>query len=167
MNKYLMLSATAVLASGASAYAGTHTFTFGSSKGGSYCDGGQVTTAIGGDKVIRAWIHENHNCEGSTSIGQGLVSKSKEKGLKNASDMSDNGFGKNYGIFSEAENYTLPGKIASGQTWTEWLTINGTTSFETNSGPLLNIDAHVYGKGTKSTSSVVRQLIQQRLTEKN
>ncbi|MGH6890578.1 MAG: hypothetical protein ACREHF_15560 [Rhizomicrobium sp.] len=39
MNKFFLMSAAAVLASTDTASAGTHTFTFHSTGGGSYCDG--------------------------------------------------------------------------------------------------------------------------------
>jgi hypothetical protein len=159
-----MLSAAAVLASSASAFAGTHSFTFGTSGGGSYCDGGTVTTAIGGNKAVRAWTHTNNNCASGTSEGQGLVGKIK--GLKKASPMSDTYEGKLYGVFSEQLAYTLPGKIASGGEWTLWIGLDGVTSFEGNSGVLNNVDAHAFSKGKVSTASVVKQLIAQR-SQKN
>lgn len=158
MNKYLMLSAAAVLASGASAYAGTHTFTFGTSGGGSYCDGGTVVTAIGGNKAVRAWKHTNNNCASGTSEGQGLVGKTK--GLGSISLMSDTFYGKNYGIFSEQLSYSLPKKLVSGGAWTLWVGVNGVSSFEGNSGVLNNVNAHVHGKGSVSTFNAVKNLIQ-------
>jgi hypothetical protein len=165
MNKYLMLSAAAVLASSASAYAGSHTFVFGTASGGSYCDGGTVVTAIGGNKAVRAWKHTNNNCASGTSEGQGLVGKIK--GLKKASDMSDTFEGKNYGVFSEQLSYTLPGAIKTGGTWTLWIGLNGTTSIEGTSGVLNQVNARSMGKGKTSSASVVKALIQQRLNQKS
>ena len=158
MNKYLMLSAAAVLASGASAYAGTHTFVFGTASGASYCDGGTVVTAIGGNKAVRAWKHTNNNCASGTSEGQGLVGK--VKGLGTVSQMSDTIEGKNYGIYSEQLGYALPKKIATGAAWSLWVGVNGISSFEGNSGVLNKVNAHVYGKGSASTFNAVKNLIQ-------
>ena len=157
MNKYLMLSAAAVVASSANAYAGTHTFTFGTASGGAFCDGGTVVTAIGGNKAVRAWTHTNNNCYGGTSEGQGLLGK--VKGIGTLSDMSDTYLGKNYGIYSEQLAYTLPKKIANGQPWTLWIGLDGVTSFEGNAGVLTSVGAKGYGKGTTSTFSAVKQLI--------
>jgi hypothetical protein len=158
MNKYLMLSAAAVLASSASAYAGTHTFTFGTADGGAYCDGGTVNTDIGGNKAVRAWTHTNNNCASGTSEGQGLLGK--VKGLGTSSEMSDTFYGKNYDIFSIQIAYTLPKKIANGQPWTLWVGEDGVTSFEGNSGTLVDVDGAVH-RGTKSTAAAVKQLIAQ------
>jgi hypothetical protein len=149
-----MLSAAAVLASSASAYAGTHTFVF-----SGYCDGGTVVTAIGGNKAVRAWTHTNNNCASGTSEGQGLLGK--VKGLGSASEMSDTFFAKNYGIYSEQIAYTLPKKIANGATWTLWIGLDGVSSFEGNSGTLGSVNAHVVGHGTKSTAASVKALIAQ------
>ena len=156
MNKYLMLSAAADLASSASAYAGTHTFVF-----SGFCDGGTVVTAIGGNKAVRAWTHTNNNCASGTSEGQGLLGKIK--GLHKAlSPMSDTFEGKNYGVFSEQLSYTLPAKIANGGVWTLWIGIDGVTSIEATSGTLGSVDGTVLNKGKTSTASAVKQLIAQR-----
>ncbi len=166
MNKYLMLSAAAVLVGSAgSVNAGTlvATFTFGSSGGGSFCDGGAVYTSGGG---LRAWIHGNNNCAGGTSIGQGMVGKLKAYGdftgtKGKGSDMSDNFWAKTYGSFAVVLNYQLPKKIANGQPWTLTIGLGGTTSFITNSGVLANVNHAHNGKvGAKSTTSNLKTLIQ-------
>jgi hypothetical protein len=57
MNKYLMLSAAALLASTAGVHAkGTHLtqFTFGTENGGSYSDGGTLHET---SKTLWAWTH--------------------------------------------------------------------------------------------------------------
>jgi hypothetical protein len=152
MNKYLMLSAAAVLATtGASAGTFQHSFTFGTSGGGAYCDGGSVYTS---GSTVWSWQHTNNNCASGVSYGQGHLSKNGTLGK--AADMSDNYFGKNYGIFSEYLNYTLPKKLANGKPWTLWVGINGTTSFEGNAGVLTNVAAR---KGAKSTTAGLKQLI--------
>ncbi|HWE07102.1 MAG TPA: hypothetical protein VG274_10360 [Rhizomicrobium sp.] len=154
MNKYLMLSAAAVLASATGAYAGTfqHSFTFGTAGGSPYCDGGSVYTS---GATVWSWQHTNNNCSGGVSYGQGLLEKNGLYG-KNA-NMSDNFFGKNYGIFSEYLNYVLPKKIKNGKPWELYVGINGTTSFFGNSGVLVDAAA---AKGRVSTASMLKGLIQ-------
>jgi hypothetical protein len=152
MNKYLLLSAAAALAS-TSANAGTavKSFQFGTASGGSYCDGGTLYTS---GSSVWSWQHTNANCYGFVSYGQGL--KGTQAGVKGA-DMSDTFFGAAYGIFSEYVSFMLPKKIKNGEQWQVWLGINGTTSFLANAGPLINVSkntAHV----TKSKTSTMAQL---------
>ena len=150
MNKYLMMSAAAVLATTAGANAGTllHSFTFGTPSGGSYCDGGSVYSS---GASIWAWQHTNNNCAGGVSTGQGLVGKLTALGYA-AGDMSDNYYG-NYK--SIALNYTIPAKLKKG--WTGWIEFSGTTSFEFNSGGFKNVTpGH---KGSKSTTAALKTLI--------
>ena len=125
MNKYLMMSAAAVLASTGANTATAASFTFATAGGTSYCDGGQ-TTANGAP--ASSWRHTNANCASAVTFGQGLLGKTA--GLGKISNMSDTYFGQLYGIFSEYLSYTLPKKIANGKQWTLWVGINGTTSFE-------------------------------------
>ena len=89
MNKYLMLTAAAVLAGTASANARTYSFTFGTANGGVYCDGGTVYT--GRDRgiysgAVWSWQHTNNNCAGGVSNGQGILGKTA--GLGKIADMS-------------------------------------------------------------------------------
>ena len=65
MNKYLMLSAAAVLSSVTAVHAGTYCFGFATNGGGSYCDGGMIFTGLDGGAFggsLRAWRHTN--CSG-------------------------------------------------------------------------------------------------------
>jgi len=157
MNKYLLLSAAAALATTA-AHAGTQTatFGFGTPSGGSYCDGGTLYTS---GSSVWSWQHTNADCYGFTSMGQGLKGKLNASG-KGAS-MSDTFFGADYGIFSEYVGFVLPAKIKNGKTWQVWVGINGTTSFLANTGPLINVSSpgHV-NHSKKSTMSNLKQLIQ-------
>jgi hypothetical protein len=144
MNKYLIMTATALLAtSGASHAAG---FTFGTANGGSYCDGGTITTRLGGGAAA-GWIHVLDGGKGKKSSwggacgsgetsGQGLLEKVKELG--DVFVVSDTAFGKEEDIFSKQLQYTLPKKLKNGQPWTMWIGMNGTSSFEANSGVLVN-----------------------------
>jgi len=154
MNKYLMMSAAAVLAS-TGANAGTHSFQFGTAGGGSYCDGGTAVTGGG----IAAWQHTNNNCASGVSTGQGLLGKMVALGSKGY-DMSDNYYGSAKSI---ALNYTLPKKIKNGGQWTLWVEFSGVSSFLGNSGVLINTTPGRHGVTTKSkkgTATNVKQLIQ-------
>ncbi len=157
MNKYLMLSAAAALV-GTAGSASASSFTFGTSGGGSYCDGGTVS---GSD--LRAWVHTNNNCAGGTSIGQGMAGKLTAYGDFTAtkgkgSDMSDNFYAKNYGSFGVVLNYQLPKKIANGNPWTLTVGFGGTTSFIGNSGVLINTSGK-QGQGKTSTTKALQSLI--------
>jgi hypothetical protein len=164
MNKYLMLTAAAVLATTASASAGScFSFTMATFDGGAYCDGGRISTGVDGGALsgaVRAWVHTNNNCNSGTSQGQGLLAKIA--GLGKSSVMSDTYFAKNYGIYSEQLSFALPKTIKNGQLWTLWVGMNGTTSFEVNTGVLLNVGKCQNGPkshGTKSTVDVVKEII--------
>ena len=154
MNKYLMLSAAAVLASTA-AQAGTfqHSFTFGTSGGSPYCDGGNVYTS---GATVWSWQHTNNNCASGVSYGQGLLEKSGTYGK--GANMSDNYYGKNYGIFTTYLNYNLPKKLANGKPWELFVGFNGTSSFFGNSGVLTNVAAAK--RGGKSTTAGLKMLLQ-------
>jgi hypothetical protein len=165
MNKYLMLSAAAVLAGTAGANAGTHSFTFATAGGTAYCDGGTVATGVDGGALgggVRAWVHSNNNCASGTSQGLGLLGKINTLGK--TAVMSDTLEGKNYGSFTEQLSFTLPKKIHSGAAWTLWIGLSGFTAFEGNSGELINTTPA--RKGAVSTASVVKGLIQARMNGK-
>jgi hypothetical protein len=166
MNKYLMLTAAAVLAGTAGASAGgtCFQFTFGTAGGGSYCDGGNVYTGVDNraySGVLRAWRHTNNNCNGGQSSGYGILGKLT--GLGKVSFMSDNIEAQNYGNYSTSLNYTLPKKIKNGQPWGLWIGLNGTTLFYGNSGVLVNASKCQNGPmshGSKSTVEGVKAVIQ-------
>jgi hypothetical protein len=163
MNKYLMLSAAAFLATTASVGARTFCFTFATTVGDPYCDGGRISSGVDGGALsgaVRAWVHTNTNCSSGTSQGQGILAKLPVLGK--VSVMSDTVEAKNYGIFSEQLNYTLPKKIKDGQPWTLWEGLSGTTSFEVTSGILDYVSKcqnDPKSRGTKSTFWSVKELI--------
>ena len=125
-------------------------FTFGTAGGGSYCDGG---TAVHRWRAY-SWQHTNDNCASGVSSGQGLLGKTA--GLGKISDMSDTYFGQLYGIFSEYLNYTLPKKIKNGAQWTLWVGIRGVTSFEGNSGVLINTSPAAVNRPATARSAPLR-----------
>jgi hypothetical protein len=76
--------------------------------------------------------------------------------------MCDSVLAKHYGIYSEQLNYTLPKKIKKDQPWTLWVGLNGTTSFEVNSGILIsvqNCQTPAVNHGRKSTLDGVKEII--------
>ena len=157
MNKYLMLSAAAILAA-TNAKAGTvlYSFQFGTGGGGSYCDGG---TVYSNGLPVMSWQHTNNNCASGVSYGMG--SAGKFEGVKGKyALMSDSFFAQNYGIFSEYLAYLLPEKLKCGKSrWTLWVGLNGTTAFVGNSGPLLCVNAPARKGNGKSTSAGLKELI--------
>jgi hypothetical protein len=152
-----MLSAAAVMASSA-ANAGNplHSFQFGTGGGGSYCDGG---TAYSSGTSIWSWQHTNNNCGGAVSWGQGLVGK-MVAGTVIGANMSDNIFARNYGSNYFVVSFTLPKKLKNGKPWELWCDFTGTTSFECNSGVLINVVAG--HKGHTSTTSKLAAYIKSR-----
>ncbi|HEX3653953.1 MAG TPA: hypothetical protein VHU18_14130 [Rhizomicrobium sp.] len=164
MNKYLMLSAAAVLSSAATAQAGTYCFGFGTNGGGSYCDGAMVFTGIDGGAFggsVRAWRHVNNNCSGGTSDGYGVLGKTP--GLGKVSILSDNVEAQNYGTFGMSVAFQLPKKIKDGAEWAVWVGFAGTTFFQGNEGELTGVtncqNGAVKGNGRKSTVASVAELI--------
>lgn len=158
MNKYLMLSAAALLVSTAGANAAVYTFDF-AWDGQWSCQGGILITQ---DKGIKraAWTDTDNNCAGGTSEGAGILTK--VKGLGEVYVMSDTQLGKNYGIFSEQISWTLPARPRNGAPWTLWVGLNGVSSFEGNSGTLVNVTkgkVHIPRSGRAGTASVVRRLL--------
>jgi len=161
MNKYLMMSAAALLATtgatGANAGTSVGSFQFGTAGGGSYCDGGHAYTNGAG---LRAWQHLNNNCASGVSVGQGQLTKLPATLGGKGSDMSDPLFCQNYGQCNTYINYQLPKKIKNGAPWTLTIGFSGTTSFFGNSGVLINTGPAHKNKGTTSTVKNLKQLIQ-------
>jgi hypothetical protein len=164
MNKYLMLSAAAVLAGTACAAAKTYCYTlgFGTAGGGSYCDSGMISwnTSTAFHGAVRSWKHLNNNCAGATSDGFGILGKTK--GLGDYVTVSDDFYAKNYGIYSEQLAYSLPAKIKDGAKFLMWIAIDG-SAFVANTGTLENVgtcqDGRAIGHGRTSTVAGVKALI--------
>lgn len=82
MNKYLMMSAAFLLATSAGALAdnaaiGDRSFHFGSSAGGSFCDGGKAHWSAG----VYTWTHVMTGCGYSNFVGgTGIVGDTKRIG---------------------------------------------------------------------------------------
>lgn len=152
MNRYLLLSAAALLASTTSGDAGTTSFTFASTNGTPNCDGGTVSNS--GDAW--AWTHTNANCSGGTSIGQGIVGKS---GKNSIATLSDNYESKQQ-IATESVSYVLPQKLKTGGRWEMWVEVGGVSSYEGAHGIII-VDAPHHQAPGKSTLAAVTRLIEQ------
>lgn len=158
MNRYLLLSAAAVLAG--TTQANATSFTFASSGGASYCDSGAVTTGLSGG-VAWAWTHINPNCAGGTSQGAGLVAKNKAVARQGFALLSDNYEGEK-GVYNEATSYQFPKKLKNGAKWRLWIEMSGSTMFEQTCGILKNVTPGrnaPAGNGNTSTLSAVQALI--------
>jgi hypothetical protein len=158
VNKYLMLSAAALLAGTTGTEAGTaaHSFQFASASGGSYCDGGTVYT---NGSSIWSWQHTNNDCAGGVGSGNGRLGKQGES-FKGA-DMSDNSFAENYHSYAEVINYLLPKKFKDRSRWEMDCSFSGTTAFQCGGGRLI-IDGAPHLKAGRSTTSALTKLRQLR-----
>jgi hypothetical protein len=166
MNKYLMLTAAALLSSATTVEANTFCFQF----SGDSCDGGRLSTGVDGGALsgtVRAWVHTNNNCAGGTSQGYGFLAKTP--GLGKVSLMSDDFFAKNYGTYSIAVSWNLPKRIENGAPWSVWIGMDGVTFFEDNSGVFVNAGKchnRAPNHGRKSTLDSVRELVRAHRTSK-
>src|ERR1051326_6877044 len=160
MNKYLMMSAAAVLAGAASSAANAaNSFTFGTVNGGSYCDGGTGLQKTS----IWTWAHTNNNCAGGTSYGLGVLGKAvackyPPTGAEfKCAVMSDPYFCQNDGLCSWSISYALPKKIKAGQPWVLIIKFSGTSAFLCGYGLLVNATPNDQAKN--GTVTKLRELI--------
>lgn len=162
MNKYLMLSAAAVLSSITTVQADTYCFGFNTGGGGSYCDSGRVSTGVDGGGFsgsVRAWQHLNNDCNGGRSEGYGVLGKTP--GLGKVSVMSDNIVVQNSNI---SLAFQLPKKIKSGNEYVVWIGFSGTTFFQANSGALTGVSKCQNSRaihGGKSVLSAVTEILRE------
>ena len=150
MNKYLMMSAAAVLtATGGSAHAA------GEQSGNIVFSGTCSGIALHwqGQAYAAAYL----NCSGTpTAYGQGLAGKTK--GIGKNVDLSDN-----YvidGSNTESVNFDISLPLKNGGKWFLWLQLSGVTSFEANAGKYNLGGATKYGTGqsvlAKSLAAIAR-----------
>jgi hypothetical protein len=140
MNKYLMMSAAALLAGAA---------TGADAKSATLCDdqGNPIAYLSYGDKIY------NVAYEGG-GIGFGIGGKTK--GLGEHVTLSDNYA---FGASTAASfDFSLPFK--GGGTWNLWLEFSGNTSFEANAGTYTLCTAAMTGRGTvvAATKALIAQL---------
>lgn len=143
MNKYLLVSAAAILASAGAADATTVGFS-------GYCNG-VVLTHQGKNYNARYT-----NCSG-TVTGTGFGVAVKTKGLGKNVDLSDNAYANNYGIYSEVLNYDLSLPLKNGGKWSLWVGLDGISSFEVNAGTY-NVD--VPGHGGRNLVAETKALVE-------
>ena len=136
MNKYLLMSAAAALATTAAgtAQAGTYSVHFGTASGGSYCDG-EIGTSNAG---VYAGRHIYTKCStlDTNLLTEGLGEKQKGNavGKKNV-NFSDMTFGYNYHE-NYAISFDLATPIAAGGKWDLWVSFVASSSYIGNSGTL-------------------------------
>jgi hypothetical protein len=154
MNKYLLMSAAAALATSAagSAQAGSVSVHYGTASGGSYCDGfrGVTTASYAVGQHVYTACGYSHNIEDVGLVMKGNKNIPKGKKGGNA-DLSDTTFAVFYGSYSEAILFDLQTPIAAGGKWDLWVGFSD-SAFLGNDGVLLpNQFAKVPGKKANST----------------
>jgi hypothetical protein len=151
-NKYLLMSAAALLASTAAASAGERQFQFGSVFGGSYCDG--ETGYWSGANY--QWVHTNADCAGATGIGNPGI-EGKTPTLGKVVDMTDTYTMQNPGACS----YVFPSKFRLGGKWSFVCNNLDGTKFKLKGGVLASPNANA-GDATKSSLSTVKAMLAER-----
>jgi hypothetical protein len=125
MNKYLMLSAAALLGTSAPAFAadppGTHRIHFYNNNGGSYCDGMSFFKSPYQAAPIILGAHLQSGCGEADDEVAGKQSKTTVTLV--ADWISQTGL-----------LWTISRPIQTGGTWTAWACPQGSTCFEVNSG---------------------------------
>jgi hypothetical protein len=154
MNKYLMLTAAALLGSATTALpedqSRTHSIHLLSENGGSYCDG-LKWQKFNFPADLQYGTHLNVNCTGSTSKIAGGVNK---EGW---------GFSDNYSNFSsESLFWDISKPFKDGSAWSLWVCLNGSTScVEANTGTY-KVGFPANGGSRVSTMAKVAKIIAER-----
>jgi hypothetical protein len=146
MNKFLMLSAAALVGSAAPALASDqsklHTIHFFSSNGASYCDGMNFQNA---GKHMAVGLHLNEDCAGTNGQVSGTVNKTQYT------------LNENQG-FSESFAYDIYKPIRNGGAWDLWVCLSGTTCFMANQGFYEKGFPGVHRKGVSTTAKVAEMV---------
>jgi len=153
MNKYLMMTAAAVLGSASPALAAdqskTHTIHFLTASGGSYCDGMSFQKSRAPNApAIATGLHLNEDCAGKVGQMIGTVNKT-------AFHLSEN-----YSS-SVAYMYDIFKPIRNGGTWDLWICYSGTTCFE-GGGGIYKLGFPASGGSHTPTTARVAEIIAQR-----
>ena len=145
MNKYLMMSAAAVLASANGATASN-------AGNGISLGGGCGLNIVGSGKGVYAVLYTS--CGGpGVDTGQGLSRKTAQG---KSVELSSNYFGsaKSLGI-----SYDISLPLRSGGTWATWIEISGVTAFLANSGTYTAGAAHKKGRNVAAeTKALIARL---------
>jgi hypothetical protein len=160
MNKYLLLSAAAALATTAagSAQAGSYSVHFLSTGGGSYCDGEIGTSNFSSNAAVgyHVYTHCSSADPNLVTVGLGEKGATPKKGKKKGHiDFSDITFGYLY-----AENagilFDLASPVQAGGNWDLWVAFSGSSAFLGNEGVLAAGQfAKHNGGAQKSTVSAI------------
>jgi hypothetical protein len=125
MNKYLMLTAAALVGTAIPALAKQHeqiyTIQFGTSNGGSYCDGMSFYKSPYSGAKIELGMHLQTGCGTANTEVAG-------KQNKKTVNLVDNWQGPTTFL------YEISRPIKNGGTWALWICQEGTSCFEDNSG---------------------------------
>ena len=158
MNKYLLMSAAAIMASAATAAAasndsksatGSGTFYQVSASGVTYCDADYLRWH--GSNYFSLYDNETEFCGASVNgVGQGIAGKTK--GVGKQVDNSDVFF------TGEAISLTFSTPIKSGGVWTLWFG-TGFSTFEINSGNYYPGVPHARGGKQMSNHKAVEQFV--------
>lgn len=156
MNKYLLMSAAAALASTAagtgSASASSFSVHYGTSTGSSYCDG-----IIGASNGQAYWGHHTYTtCGYSHNIADvGIGGKKLKGGIKKAAVMSDDTFAFIYGNENYAITFQLQTPVVAGNHWNLWVWFGFSSSaFLGNQGITLPGQFASHKPGHKSQNTV-------------
>jgi len=158
MNKYLLMSAAAALATSAagSAQAGSFSVHYGTASGGSYCDGLIGTSDYASNFSVGEHVYTHCSSADSNLITLGFdtkgdkeIPKKKKKG--GTISLSDTTFAynyhENYGIMYQVES-----PVAAGGKWDLWVAFSPNSTFLGNDGVLLSGQyAKANGKKLEST----------------
>lgn len=149
MNKYLMMTAAALLGSASPALAGDqakmHTIHFMTANGGSYCDGMSFQKT---GRHVASGLHLNEDCAGRDVQVIGTVDKTAFHLSENYSN-------------STAFMFDIFKPIRNGGTWDLWVCLNDTSCFEGNSG-VYKLGFPGKGVSRVPTTARVAEMIAQR-----
>ena len=119
MNKYLMISAAALLSSATGTAAATAKWKY-----DVVCVGDTPSIGLTHSRVV-------YNAKWLDGIETGFGLAAKTKGIGNNVDLSNNYFGD---ARSVALNFDLSLPLKDGKAWTMWVELSGISSFEANAG---------------------------------
>jgi hypothetical protein len=158
MNKYLLMSAAAALATTAagSAQAGSFSVHYGTASGGSYCDGLIGTSDYASNFSVGVHVYTHCSSADTNLITVGFDTKGDKeipkKGKKAGTiSWSDTTFAynyhENYGIM-----YQVQSPVKAGGKWDLWVAFSSSSTFLGNDGVLLAGQfAKANGKKLEST----------------
>lgn len=160
MNKYLLMSAAAVMASASSiatpSSAGSTNIGY-----SGYCDGESVNTA---DNIVYAGKHLFTGCAWSSPYHYTAVAGKNKKFNSVYGGGKKFFYAENYATFSFAYGYAIQLPVASGNHWTGFATSNATSGWEFNAGTYFT--GYAPGKGQLKSSPASNKAVKARIASK-